>query len=71
VKKSSLPWVGLRPVRPGLLIRQKRRRTWLVNAVMPVNPGHSNNAPDPLVVPQLPIGRFWGTLALTAVAAAG
>jgi len=35
VKKSSLPWVGLHPARPGLLIRQKHRRAWLVNAAMP------------------------------------
>jgi hypothetical protein len=57
---------------PGALaIRHKHPGAWLVNAVMPVYPGHSNNAQGPLVVPRLPTGRFWGTLPLTAVVAAG
>ena len=43
----------------------------MVNAAMPANPGHSNNAQGPLLVPQLLMGKFLGTLALTAIAAAG
>ena len=71
MKNSSLPWVGLRPARRSLLNRHKHLRAWLVNVATLAYPGHSNNAWGPPLVPQLPIGKFWGTLALTAIAAAG
>ena len=71
MKNSSLPWVGLRPACQILLNRHQHLRAWLVNAAMPAYPGHPNNAWGPLLVPQLPTGKFWGTLALTAIAAAG
>src|SRR5215469_4975537 len=62
---SSLPCDRCRKTVPAsrshLLLRcQAPPRSWLVNAAMPGDYGHSNNAPGPLVVPQLPTGKLLG-----------
>ena len=62
---STLPWDRCRESVPAgrshLLIRYRAPPfSWLVNVAMPGHYGHSNNAPDPLVVPRLPTGRLLG-----------